>query len=268
VSRGPDIFYDARLVEETRLHLATILDGRYSEQFYYCFFKIIERKTYLGYYTFKNKQIQLKGIVDFIHSKHYGFGLNSIEHFMIALSDAMVYDETESQYARQTVKWLAKQSPLFKLPRKVYEFERLLSWVRFRKATSRVTNREIRIFIHLYNAYPEYLPDVGEGRKFKTFEQAGIAAGIVTKIPGKNIRFNIDMTIAELEDVAEKIYDLLGPERNCKLIELLINAQEAKVNYVNGGEAGEDYADSDDYGGGHSQPAALSLCNRIREGGN
>lgn len=266
MAAGQDLFYDARLVEEVRLHLATILDKRYSEQFYYCFFKLIERKTYLGYYTFKNKRVELRGIVDFVHSKHYGLGLDSVEHFMIAISDTMIYDETESQYARQVVKWLANESYMFKFPRRVYEFERLLSWVRFRKATGRVTNREVRIFIELYNRLPEYLPDIGEGRVYKTFEQAGIVAGIVTKIPGKNIRFNLDMTVAELESVAEKIYDLLGPERNCKLIELLILAQEKSKDHVNDREAGEDYADSDDYRGGHSQPAAISLCDRIRNG--
>jgi uncharacterized protein YacL (UPF0231 family) len=266
LSAGADLFYDARLVEETRLHLAVVLDGRYSEQFFYCFFKLIERKVYLGYYTFKNKKVELKGVIDFIFNKNYGLGLKGIDQFVLAIADVMIYDETESQYARQIIKWLKKQSPLFKLPPKAYEFERLLSWVRFRKQTGKVSNREIRIFIEIYNKYPEYLSDIGEGRKYKTFEQAGIASGIVTKIPGSNIRFNIDMTLDELKDVASKIYKLLGSERNCKLIELLIQIQEEEIYRDNAAKIGKNNALPGDFDAEYSESAAISLCDRIRNG--
>lgn len=262
MAKGNDIFYDARLVEETRTHFATILEGRYSEPFFYCFFKIIQRKVYLGYYTYRGREVKLKGIVDFIFSKHYGLGLNGIDQFILPICDVMIYDETESQYARQILKWLKKESSLFKLPKKAHEFERLLSWVRYRKGTGRVSNREIRIFIKLYNSHPEFLERIGQAREFRTFEQAGIAAGIVQVRPGVSIRINRDMTGEEYDIAAEKIYNMLGPEGNCRLIERLISIQKndktIQAGYTkSGGDAEED-----------DETIASSLCERIRISGD
>jgi hypothetical protein len=221
-----DPFADARLVEELRLYYSYIIEGRYSEQFYICLFKIIKKEIYKGYFTFSGKQVKLKGIIDFLHSKHYGLGIKDISEFMIAYVDQMIYDETESQYARQIVKWLRKQHYTFKFPRKAYELERLLSWIRFKKSKNKIKPRDILFFIEIYNKFPDILPDIGEGRRYKDFEQAAIACDITKAIRKRNIALNEDMNEAELRSAARGIYSVLGEKVNHRLIELMIECQE------------------------------------------
>jgi hypothetical protein len=224
---GADPFSNARLVEELRLHYSHILEGRYSEQFYVCFFKVIEKKIYLGYTTLAGKQIELKGILDFLHSKHYGLGITRLHDFMLAFVDQMIYDETESQYARQIVEWLRNQSYLFKFPRKVYELERLFSWIRYRKAKKKINQKEINLFILIYNKCPDILKNIGEGRDYRTFEQAAIAAGLIAAVKKRRVPFYDDMNENELRYAANQIYRIVGPTVNHRLIEILLERQES-----------------------------------------
>jgi hypothetical protein len=218
-----DAFADAKLVEETRLYYSYILAGRYSEQFYVCFFKIIQKKIYLGYITLKGKKVQLKGILDFLYSKFYGLGIKNIDSFVLAISDQAVYDETESQYARQVLKWLKSESYLFTLPRKVYELERLYALIRYRRRLKQISQKEINLFIKLYNTNSEILPDIGEDRKYKTFEQAAVACGMIELTKKKNIGFLEEMNDEELKKAAKSVYQILDKDKSCRFVEHLLH---------------------------------------------
>ena len=217
-----DAFADAKLVEETRLYYSYILAGRYSEQFFVCFFKIIQKKIYLGYITLKGKKVELKGICDFLFSKHYGLGIKTIDSFVLAITDQAVYDETESQYARQVIKWLKKESYLFAFPRKAYELERLYALIRYRRKIKQISHKEINLFIKMYNTHPEILPDIGEGRQYRTFEQAAVACGMITLIKKKGIGFLEEMNDEELKTAAKSVYQILGKEKSCRFVEHLL----------------------------------------------
>ena len=165
-----DIFYDARLVAEARLHLSTVMNGQYSEPFFVVMCKIMSRKTYLGYKTLSNKDAKLKGIIDFFYNCTYGLGLSpkSINLFLANCAKVAIQDKTQTQYASKFITWLSNEDERFNFPSEYFEFKRLRTCIRYMPRMQQMKRDEaFRLLRMLYFDYPHLLKDVGAGRKFK-----------------------------------------------------------------------------------------------------
>lgn len=165
-----DIFYDARLVAEARLHLSTVMNGQYSEPFFVVMCKIMSRKTYLGYKTLSNKDAKLKGIIDFFYNCTYGLGLSpkSINLFLANCAKVAIQDKTQTQYASKFITWLSNEDERFNFPSEYFEFKRLRTCIRYMPRMQQMKRNEaFRLLRMLYFDYPHLLKDVGAGRKFK-----------------------------------------------------------------------------------------------------
>ena len=165
-----DIFYDARLVSEARLHLSTVMNGQYSEPFFVVMCKIMSRKTYLGYKTLSNKDAKLKGVIDFFYNCTYGLGLSpkSINLFLANCAKVAIQDKTQTQYASKFITWLSNEDERFNFPSEYFEFKRLRTCIRYMPRMQQMKRNEaFRLLRMLYFDYPHLLRDVGAGRKFK-----------------------------------------------------------------------------------------------------
>ena len=168
--REDDIFYDARLVSEARLHLGSIINGQYSEPFFVAMCKIINRKTYLGYKTLRGIDVKMGGIFDFMFNFHHGLGMNkrNISTFLANCAKFAIQDKTQSKYAYRTVEWIRKQDARLDFPQSYSEYLRLSHSI---KRSPRIARRQKSVMLHnlkkLYVMYPHLLEDIGPGRKFK-----------------------------------------------------------------------------------------------------
>jgi len=165
-----DIFYDARLVAEARLHLSTVMNGQYSEPFFVTMCKIMSRKTYLGYKTFNGKDAKLSGIIDFFYNYTYGLGITSksINQFLANCAKVAIQDKTQTQYASKLINWLKNEDERFNFPGEYFEFKRLKTCIRYMPRSQKLKKYEAyRLLCMLYFDYPHLLQDIGAGRKFK-----------------------------------------------------------------------------------------------------
>lgn len=206
-----DIFYDARLVAEARLHLSTVMNGQYSEPFFVTMCKIMSRKTYLGYRTLTGKDAKLSGIIDFFYNCTYGLGITpkSINQFLANCVKVAIQDKTQTQYASKLITWLKNEDERFNFPGEYFEFKRLRTCIRYMPRVQQMKKYEAyRLLRMLYFDYPHLLVDIGAGRKFKdVFECCDhyLLRNRSEKLkPIKHLRF----TSAEgCKKIAEKLYE-------------------------------------------------------------
>jgi len=209
-SSKDDIFYDARLVADARLHLSTVMNGQYSEAFFVTMCKILSRKTYLGYKTFTGKDVKLGGILDFIYNSNYGLGIktNSINQFVSSCARVAIQDKTQSQYASKMISWLKNEDDRFDFPEEYFQYKRLRTCVRYMSSKNKLRKYEaISLLDMLYNGYPHLLKDIGAGRKFKDVfdccDHYLLRNRRETLKPIKHLRFG---TVEGCQIIAEKLY--------------------------------------------------------------
>jgi hypothetical protein len=202
-----DDFYGSRLVATARLHLATVMNGQPSEPFFSTMWKIIETKTYLGYKTVINGDVELKGIKDFIHNSHYGLGVKyrNRDIFIINCANAAVEDRTQSKYAVKFVNWLKDQDPVFKFPVEYYEYGRILVSIKFTRYRNRIAKiEEFRLLKVLYYHHAHLLKEIGGGRKYKSVTDCCRQNLLISAAP-KTIKIRDSATINEIEKIAEQL---------------------------------------------------------------
>jgi len=215
-----DIFYPARLVADTRLHLSTIMNGQYSEPFYMNMCKIVELKIYLGYLTVKGKEIKLKGIKDFFFNVCYGLGIRDYNQFIANLTKTCLKDKSRTKYALKFIEWLRKEDSSFNFPQELFEYRRLMISVRYMKRISK--KRQFWLYSavrEMYEHHPHLLEKIGEDREYKTIEKCYFDNGLGhRKEKIKPIALYNEPTLAEVEQLADVLYDRLGGHKTKYLI--------------------------------------------------
>lgn len=226
-----DDFYGARLVADARLHLSTIMNGQYSEPFFVTMCKIMSHEVYLGYKTFKGKEIKLKGIKDFFYSTLYGLGLRpaTINIFLANCSKAAVNDKTQTQYSMRFIKWLREQDPVFKFPQELFELKRIRSYIAIRYKNNKRRRWLMLGFLEaIYVQKPHLLQDIGAGRKYKDVaqccEENDIAEMMQTLKP---IKLYKNPTIEQVRQLAVLLSQRLDKLERRTLIAKLIELYKA-----------------------------------------
>jgi hypothetical protein len=226
-----DIFYDARLVAEARLHLSTVMNGQYSEPFFVVMCKILSRKTFLGYKTLTGKDVKLSGILDFFYNTNYGLGIktNSINQFLGNCTRVAIQDKTQSQYAGKMISWLKNEDDRFDFPEEYFQYKRLRTCIRYMSSNHKMRKYEaVKLLDMLYNSYPHLLKDVGAGRKFKdVFECCDhylLRNKVETLKPIKHLKY---ATVEGCEVIAEKLYKRFQKHQIRAMIAKLIELYKA-----------------------------------------
>jgi hypothetical protein len=221
-----DDFYDARLVADARLHLSTIMNGQYSEPFFVTMCKIMKRETYLGYKTFRGKDVKLKGIIDFFYSKHYGLGINqhSINLFLANCSQVAIEDKTQTQYAYRLITWLRGQDPRFDFPAEFFEYKRLCTVLRYMpKRLKKERWRQQKLLLMLYKSYPHLLKEIGSGRQFKNIVECCEHYKLCSQFETvRLIKFYKNPNAHAVKALAEDIHERLDKHKRRVLIATLI----------------------------------------------
>lgn len=221
-----DDFYDARLVADARLHLSTVMNCQYSEPFFVTMCKIIQRQTYLGYKTFKGKDIKLKGIFDFFYNSNYGLGItpHSIHIFLANCSKVAIEDRTQTQYAYKMIKWLREQDERFDFPQEYFEYKRLLLALRyFPRRLKKERWRQQTLLKKLYVGYPHLLKDIGAGRKFKDIAACCEEYDLCSRFETiKLVKFYKNPNSHAVEELAKDLHGRLDRHKRRVLIAKLI----------------------------------------------
>jgi hypothetical protein len=173
-----DPFYEAMLVEDARLHLATVMAGQDSEPFFMTMLKIIEADVHHGYTTMRGKEIKLKGIKDFVHSVYYGLGIKDLGEFIVAVTKSALKEKSKNRYAYKFVDWLRSEDHTFCFPESFFEYRRLIRDIarnRRKKKFNKIIDYRTAKF--LYQMQPDLLVDIGPGRKYKNVQECYYALG-------------------------------------------------------------------------------------------
>jgi hypothetical protein len=204
-----DIFYGARLVADARLHLGAVINGGDGELFFATMWKIIDNKVYLGYRTFDNRDIVMKGIKDFIFNFHHGLGIKkaTLATFLANCAKAAIKDKTQAQYASRFAKWLGEQHEGFDFPQEFFEYMRIKYYIqkRYRKKNPD-RYRRLHILERIYNQYPQLLQEVGAGKKYKDiFDCAEDLTIWERKRTVRPLALYNNPTARQTEELAEKL---------------------------------------------------------------
>jgi hypothetical protein len=225
--RGKDEFWPSRIVAETRVYLASIYDGEFSENFYSNMLLIAEYEVYKGYKTAHGKDIKLKGIKDFLYNLHYGLGIRNLQEFMLLISRLAVEDNSNMQYADRLLDWLRTQDPVFNFSRETWEYRRIVGALKKGKlgekqpkkgiGYKRKTGKDWKAFCYLkvlFHNHPGSLRDIGEGRKYRNVYEAALDHGVILHRNDKPIlKIKAPGTSAEFELTAQHICDKLGARK-------------------------------------------------------
>lgn len=229
-----DDFFGVKIVHDTRLHTAAILQGTYSEQFYINMFYIAKYKIYLGYKKLNGWDCKMKGIKDFFYNRNYGLGIGDLQTFLGFAVRLAEKDETKQEYGRKFIEWLHKQGDEFKVAGALYEYRRVVREIRQRpygpgRERTEIKRTDFARAKVIWHEAPHLLEDIGRGRKYRNVREALKKNGMLpsdkkmlrpmylSEAPGKD----------ELLGAAEGIYKRLGPIRTKMLIENLINIHRA-----------------------------------------
>lgn len=236
-----DDFYDARLVQNARLHLPNVINGQSSPLFFEAMVEIVRRNVHKGYLTLKRRHIKLSGIKDFLHNYHYGLGIRDIAGFLSACVDIDV-EKNRDRNRRVFLDWLRQEDPdSFEFPLHYWEFRRLVIGI------SKMSTSKDKKFLYLsmlkiiYNTHPEILRFVGVGRKYRSIPEAYYKEGYMdrpkTLTPIKLYRHP---TVKEIEELARNLNARLDKLKNRLLIAKLLDIyriNEAVEQYAKGASA-------------------------------
>ena len=227
-----------RLVNETRLHLSTILRGEYSEGFFVNMCKIAKREYYLGYVNPIGKKVEMGGITNFFTNRSHGLGIADLQDFCAKINKVCVRDNSPQQFAVRFLEWLAKQSEYYSFPQEVYEYKRLIRDANrcgLGVKNKRHIYRAIGIIKFLFSAHPEVLEHIGIGRNYENVFEVGELYGHRTaKRTHKKLRMFKYQTTFQTKQTAEHLFQHLGVYHTkvlvSTLIDLLKEAQQKDAN--------------------------------------
>ena len=220
-----DDFYAARLVADARLHLGAIVNGQYSEAFFVTMCKITSQKIYLGYRTFGNREVKLSGIKDFFFNSSYGLGLkrSSFSNFLANCTNAATSDRTQTQYAFRFIKWLKNEDPVFDFPQEYFEYRRLRLEITIKlKRNKRERWRQYYIAEKLYLHHPDFLCEIGPGRKYKDVVECCDKEGIKESLKTLKLELYSSPTVVQVHRIAERLHERLDLYHRKALIARLI----------------------------------------------
>lgn len=228
-----DPFYEAMLVEDARLHLATVMAGQDSEPFFMTMLKIIEADVHHGYTTMRGKEIKLKGIKDFVHSVYYGLGIKDLGEFIVAVTKSALKEKSKNRYAYKFVDWLRSEDHTFCFPESFFEYRRLIRDIarnRRKKKFNKIIDYRTAKF--LYQMQPDLLVDIGPGRKYKNVQECYYALGYSEKKEAlKPIKVFRNPTTLQVEEVGRLLFERFGPGKSrilaLKLLEQCADARAA-----------------------------------------
>lgn len=214
-----DPHYGALLIEQARLHLGTVMAGQDSEPFFMAMLQIVEAKVYLGYLTLRNRDVQLKGIKDFLQSVYYGLGIKDLNGFIGNVVKSAMKEKSKSHYAAQFIDWLKTQGPEFSFPQEYFEFRRIIKTIYYNK---RMPRRKKMIWYKwarfIYNTDPLLLHQIGWDKKYKTVEACYYGEGFEEKRkilkPIKTYQNPTDFQISQL---ADSLFERLGKGKSFRL---------------------------------------------------
>jgi len=207
-----DPHYGAMLIEQARLHLGTVMAGQDSEPFFMAMLQIAEAKVYLKYTTLKNKEIELKGIKDFLQSVYYGLGIKDLNGFTANVVKSSLKEKSKSKYAHQFIKWLREQDPEFQFPQDYFEFRRIMYMIYYNKKLPKKTKiLSYRWARFIYKTEPSLLNDIGWDRKYKTVQACYYGEGFEEKQAIlKPIKTYQNPTDFQLDQLSDSLYARLG----------------------------------------------------------
>lgn len=228
-----DPFYEAMLVEDARLHLATVMAGQDSEPFFMTMLKIIEADVHHGYTTMRGKEVKLKGIKDFVHSVYYGLGIKDLGEFIVAVTKSALKEKSKNRYAYKFVDWLRSEDHTFCFPESFFEYRRLIRDIarnRRKKKFNKIIDYRTAKF--LYQMQPDLLVDIGPGRKYKNVQECYYALGYSEKKEAlKPIKVFRNPTTLQVEEVGRLLFERFGPGKSrilaLKLLEQCADARAA-----------------------------------------
>lgn len=214
-----DPHYGAMLIEQARLHLGTVMAGQDSEPFFMAMLQIAEAKVYLGYKTLRNKEIQLKGIKDFLQSVYYGLGIKDLNGFTANVVKSALKERSKNKYANQFIEWLKTQDAEFEFPQEYFEYRRVIKMVYYnRKIPKWKKSLAYKYARFIYNTDPTLLNAIGWDRKYKTVEACYYGEGFEEKQkilkPIKTYQNPTDFQISQL---ADSLFQRLGKGKSRKL---------------------------------------------------
>ena len=244
--KADDSLWRGRLVADTRLRLANIFGNKNDEKFFRNMYDIVKHKIHYGYRTVAGKDVELKGIKDFLYNKKYGLGVLDIREFMLKMTKASLADKSEDEIVHRFLIWLKKQDKMFDLSPEYCEYKRLQMSLKQQQIKKKIPDQKYKtswgvykysVLKTIYRVRPELLQHIGEDRKFKDIEEAAFEAGIIAfnKKPKcvSTIRFYDFYTKKDSIKLAKQIYAALGPVRSKQLIRNLLNYQQQQEHVLN-----------------------------------
>lgn len=221
-----DIFYEYRLVLDTRLHLAAVLRGQFSEPFFVNMCKIAYRKIYLGYTNPLGEKSEMYSIMGFFRNRSHGLGIIEIAEFCAKMRMVAIHDKSKKQYAVRFLEWLSRQDEYFTYPQEVYEYKRLISLANRSELgikRKKYIYRAVSIINFLYKAHPEVLADIGFDRKHKNIFEVGKLYDFQTsRQTFKQLRIFKNQTTYQTQQTAECLYRELGTYQSKVLVSRII----------------------------------------------
>lgn len=256
-----DPYYAALLVEDARLHLGTVMEGQDSEPFFIAMLRIIEAKAHYGYVTLRNKEVELKGIKDFVHSVYYGLGVKNLNDFTLAVTKSALKERSKNRYAYKFIDWLRNEDACFQFSEDFFEYRRvriLIAKERRRKRFDRMM--DYRTANYLYQVQPSLMVEIGPGRKYKTVQECYYAEGYGEKKQAlKPIKMFRNPTVLQIEELGGILFDRFGVGRSRLLaLNLLGHCADARNSGAGRSRVDGDPVATDDDGwsGGLDSPGS------------
>lgn len=195
--------------------------------------QIAESNVHLGYRTLKDKNVQLKGIKDFLHSCYYGLGIKDLQEFTLNVIKSSLKERSKSNYAHQFIKWLRLQDESFCFPEEYFEFRRILRAIYQNKRISK--KRKILLYRfanYIYRMQPELLSQIGWNRKYKTIQACYYQEKFEEKREIlKPIKTYQNPTQFQLDELATSLIQRLGNAKSAELAySILLKTSATKQN--------------------------------------
>lgn len=225
--RKTDPHYAALQLEQARLHLGSVMAGQDSEPFFCAMLYLIEVNAHYGYVTLRNKQVELKGIKDFLHSVYYGLGIKEeyMNDFLLNVVKSAIKEKSKNRYAHQFIEWLRRQDPRFEFPQEYFEFVRVMKYVASnRKTPKRTKYLEWDSAKFMYKMYPHLLEQIGPGKKYRTVQDCYLGEGLEEKRESlKPIKTYRNPTRHQISELSAALIARIGPGRSRVLVSELLS---------------------------------------------
>lgn len=226
---SPDSNQAAILVAETKLHLATVMNGQYSEPFFANMCKIIDLRIYTGYVTLRGKSVSFTCVKDFLYNFHYGLGITDMPGFLHSCAAVAIRDRSSGNYAQRFIEWLQLQDPIFCFPKEFFKYLQLRkSLIPVYRKDKRKGWQHIMMLREIYNHHPEFLNLIGESARYQDIEECYYGEGLGIKPEYVKIKkIEKDPSFRQVERLASDLHRGLPPHSIYRLIAKLVELREA-----------------------------------------